>query len=297
MGSRLLTWIRSETTPRACAELFALGNLAFLAVDVYIAHSSNSFALSAEWIPVVFSLIAPVALLVMMALQRGLQPPSANQTTLHRSQIARDIGLCVGGISVLVGIAGLLWHLNSAFFEEATVESLVYTAPFIAPLAYAGVGLLLLVNRMASQDSDDWSGWVVLLALGGFLGNFILSLADHAQNGFFEEREWIPVAAAAIAVGNLSAVVFLDRSPESLTICAWLLLLQIGVGVLGVYYHLQTILVSEMDSPWDKILYGAPVFAPLLFADLAILALIGVWSLWRRQLGLDPISSRMGDSD
>ncbi len=29
----------------------------------------------------------------------------------------------------------------------------------------------------------------------------------------------------------------------------------------------------------DNFIYGAPVFAPLLFANLAILALIGIWEM------------------
>ena len=34
-----------------------------------------------------------------------------------------------------------------------------------------------------------------------------------------------------------------------------------------------------MNDPWDKLLYSALVFAPLLFADLAILAMLGLWGL------------------
>ena len=46
--------------------------------------------------------------------------------------------------------------------------------------------------------------WVTFFALGGFAGNFVLSLCDHAQNGFFAASEWIPVVAGATAVGFLS---------------------------------------------------------------------------------------------
>jgi hypothetical protein len=37
-----------------------------------------------------------------------------------------------------VGVAGLIWHLDSRLFYENTLESLVYTAPFAVPLAYTG---------------------------------------------------------------------------------------------------------------------------------------------------------------
>lgn len=272
----LLQWFRSIASPLAAVELFAWSNLAFLAVDVFIAHSMNAFEDSAEWIPVAFSLVAPLVLVVAMVLQRSVSPTTSGA---GRLRLARWIGLVIGGGSVLVGVAGLLWHLESRFFVEFTIESLIYTAPFIAPLSYAGVGFLLLLNRMIDARSRDWARWVLLLALGGFLGNFILSLADHAQNGFFEWREWIPVVAAAIAVANLASVIFIDQSREWLQRSALIMLAQIAVGVLGCWYHARALTASPMDSLWEKLIYGAPLFAPLLFADLALLALVGLWSL------------------
>jgi hypothetical protein len=262
----------------AAVELFAVSNLAFLALDVYIAHSTNSFALSAEWIPVGFSLLAPALLALSMRLQRGICPPQLN-ANLPRERAACWLGIAAGAGAILVGVAGLLWHLESHFFEEATLESLVYTAPFVAPLSYTGVGLLMVLNRMVASRSHEWGRWVVLLALGGFVGNFVLSLADHAQNGFFEWREWIPVVASALAVGNLSTVAFVDCSPATLKRSALVMLMQIAVGMLGWYYHFRAMIGSRMDSLWDKVVYSAPIFAPLLFADLALLALIGLWSL------------------
>ena len=55
---------------RLIVELFALANLAFLALDIYVAHSMNAFRHAAEWIPFVFSLAASVALFVGLALRR-----------------------------------------------------------------------------------------------------------------------------------------------------------------------------------------------------------------------------------
>ena len=51
---------------------------------------------------------------------------------------------------MVVGVAGLVLHLDSHFFAEQTIKNLVYTAPFAAPLVYAGVGLLLILNRMVA---------------------------------------------------------------------------------------------------------------------------------------------------
>ena len=60
----------------------------------------------------------------------------------------RDVGYMIGWLSVLVGLAGVLYHLESRFFLDRTLKSLTYAAPFAAPLAYARTWL------SASDESD-----------------------------------------------------------------------------------------------------------------------------------------------
>jgi hypothetical protein len=36
-----------------------------------------------------------------------------------------------------------------------------------------------------------------------------------------------------------------------------------------------------MPTLWQKFVYGAPAFAPMLFADVATLAALGLWALER----------------
>lgn len=249
-------------TPRTMVELFAAGNLAFLAVDVYVAHMVNDFERPQEWIPVALSIAAPVLLLVGWLAKRD-----------------RLAGLVVGWASVAVGVAGMLFHLQSHFFEEQTIRNLVYTAPFVAPLAYAGVGLLLILDRMMDPGLE-WARWVVFLALGGFAGNFVLSLADHAQNGFFNRGEWIPVAASALGVAFLLMLVVRPHDTVLLRWSAWLLALEMLTGVAGFALHLRANMVRPGESLWARFIYGAPIFAPLLFANLAILAAIGIWAIY-----------------
>jgi hypothetical protein len=255
--------------PQLWLELFVLANLTFLGPDIYLAHSQNSFRHAAEYIPLTFSLSAPVILLVgLVAYLRW-----------GNIRLWRVLGLVVGATAVAVGVAGLLWHLDSRFFRERTLDSLVYTAPFAAPLAYTGIGLLLIMNRMVPAGSVEWSYWVLLLALGGFVGNLIFSLADHAQNAFYERTEWIPVASSALTIGFM-VVPFLLRIDRSfLHVLGAVLLAQIAVGILGFYYHTRTNLHGPSPSAFDNFVYGAPAMAPLLFPNLALLAGIGLWVL------------------
>lgn len=262
-------------------EAFVLVNLAFLAPDIYLAHSTNLFHRWSEYIPLYFSLVAPVVLVAALA-------------AWYRGSVRwwKLLGHLVGWSAVVVGVTGLILHLGSHFFYENTLESLVYAAPFAAPLAYTGIGLLLILNRMVDRQTPDWPMWVLLLALGGFVGNFIFSLTDHAQNGFFHATEWIPVISSAFAVGFLLAPFLVRVGRSYLPVCVVVLLIQAAVGVLGFYYHTAANLRGPSPRAFDNFVYGAPAMAPLLFPNLVLLAFIGLWPL-RRHLPEDKVSAEI----
>jgi hypothetical protein len=254
---------------RLWLEAFVLVNLAFLSLDIYVAHSVNHFRHPAEWIPLYFSLAAPVVLLIGLVVGEGLG---------YRA-VWRDLGHLVGWLAVAVGMVGVVLHLDSGFFEERTIKSLVYAAPFAAPLAYTGLGLLLIMNRMVASDSEEWPRWVLLMALGGFLGNFVFSLTDHAQNGFYHPMEWLPVVSSAFAVGFLLSPFLTSVGRRYLRLCGIVLLIQAAVGLLGFYLHTAANLQGLSSSWWDNFVHGAPALAPLLFPNLVLLAGIGLWVL------------------
>ncbi len=256
---------------RACLlEFFVLSNIAFLGLDIYIAHSINAFAARAEWIPIGFSVAATLLLLASFPTRRG-----------HLSEGWRkSAGLLVGAVAIAIGLAGMLLHLESQFFSLMSIKSLVYTAPFVAPLAYTGVGLLLVMNRIVILDSREWGAWVVFLALGGAFGNFVLAVCDHAQNGFFNRQEWIPVIVSAFTVGFLLSAIFDTSNPKLLRACFSILVLQGGVGLLGFYYHIGANAEGPSQSIRENFLFGAPAFAPLLLPNISVLAALGLWCLW-----------------
>lgn len=243
--------------------VFIVLNLAFLAIDVFLAHSINGFAHKAEWIPFLFSIAAlPLVWWTLFGKRKRMT----------RQRVGRQVGWgCVA-----VGIAGMLYHLDSQFFADLTVRSLVYTAPFVAPLSYAGVGLLLIMHHTVVEESLEWGRWVLVMACGGFVGAFVLSVCDHAQNGFFDRREWIPVYTSAMAVGFLTTAVVRPRNLPFLKFCLPILALNALTGVVGFYLHLAANLGADASSLKDSFLHGAPVLAPLLFPNLAVLGIMGV---------------------
>jgi len=256
-------------------ESFATANLLFLTFDIWLAHSENGFRHWAEHIPLFFSLMGCLTLLIGII----------GKEFLGKDQVWRITGFAVGATAIVVGIAGLLWHLESHFFQEFTINSLVYTAPFAAPLAYTGIGLLLVMNRMVSDKSPEWPRWVVLLAWGGFVGNFVFSLADHAQNGFFHWTEWIPVWTSALAVGFLVVPFFLSSGRTFLVLCGGILVMQVIVGLLGFCLHVIANLNGSQKRILENFIYGAPAMAPLLLPNLALLAGIGLW-VWAKSFNV-----------
>ncbi len=185
----------------------------------------------------------------------------------------------VGWLSVLWvwGAFSITWRADS--FSTAPSKSLTYAAPFAAPLAYTGLGFLLLMNRMVAARSTEWARWVIFLALGGFFGNFVLSLTDHASNGFFREDGMDSGHLLGFATGFLIVPLVLTVTRRFLDLCLAVMLGQAFVGVLGFWFHIRANLVEPGHNIFDKLVNGAPPMAPLLFPNLVGLALIGLWAL------------------
>jgi hypothetical protein len=258
-------WLRR---PAAWIELFVLFNLGGLAPDIFLAHSVNAFRSRAEYAPLIFSLAAPVLLLLALW-----------SFATGRLALWRWLGFLVGAAAVIMGVTGLVLHLQSQFFQQWTLASLVYAAPFAAPLTYTGLGSLLIMNRMVADHAPAWPQWVIFFALGGFAGNFIFSVTDHAQNGFFYRTEWVPVISSAIAVGFLLLPLLLPVDRPYLRLCGAVMLAQAVVGVAGFTLHALADWRNVGDTLFLRIVHGAPIFAPTLFCDLALLAAIGLWVL------------------
>jgi hypothetical protein len=266
LRSRWVAWVFDL---ELLLELFVATNLAILAGDIVLAHSVNQFRKPAEYIPLYFSAGAPI-LLLLVALVRWRWGFRAAW---------RDLGFLVAWLSVLVGLGGVLYHLGSSFFLERTVQSLTYAAPFAAPLAYTGLGFLLLVNRMVAPRTMEWARWVIFLATGGFFGNFVLCLTDHATNGFFLKTEWVPVISSALATGFLIIPVLMQVTRRYLDLCLGVLGVQALVGLVGFWFHIQMNAYAPGTNLFERTIYGAPPMAPLLFPNLVGLALIGLWEL------------------
>lgn len=253
--------------PELWVEAFAILNIGFLAFDIYIAHSVNQFRNRAEYIPLLFSATAPLFLIFALTQRK------------RRRILWKILGHVVGWSAIVVGLTGMILHLESSFFYERTISSLTYAAPFAAPLAYTGLGFLLVMNRMVDSESVEWARWVLLFTLGGFVGNFVFSLTDHAQNGFFFAVEWVPVGASAVAIGFLCVPLLMRVSRTFINVSVAVLIFEAGVGLWGFVLHTMHNLRGPSVDALNNFIYGAPPMAPLLFPNLMVLGMIGLWQL------------------
>ena len=265
--------------PELWIEIFAILNIGFLTFDIFLAHSVNQFRSRAEYIPLFFSASAPVFLII------GLWQRA------RRRWAWKALGYIVGWSAIVVGLTGVILHLESHFFYERTIRSLTYSAPFAAPLAYTGLGFLLITNRLVDSESVEWAQWILLFTLGGFFGNFVFSLADHAANGFFFKVEWVPVIASALAVGFLAVPLVMRVSRQFIDLSAAVLILEAGVGLWGFLLHTVGNLHGPSLHAFDNFIYGAPPMAPLLFPNLMVLGIIGLWQLRNNEEALPPVAA------
>lgn len=240
--------------------VFAGANLVGLIPDVWLAHSSFWHS-RLELVPLVVS--AACGLVVLAVALAGV------------GRVGRALLDVVAIACVATGAVGLWLHLGAETLRQPSLHALVYSAPILAPAAYAGLGLLLY-SAAHMPDARRRGRAALLLAGLGLFGNFALCLLDHAQNGFWAPVEWVSVVAGALGGVTVTVAALLGELRDGERRFVWwvlgAMLLTAGAGTL---LHLVADLRAEGPLV-DRLRYGAPVFAPALFADLALLAALGL---------------------
>jgi hypothetical protein len=235
-------------------------NLLATTGDVAIAHAFNEFALDTQYLPFIIGGFAGIAALVAIPGERGGK---------RRTVFVAGMWLCVA-----LGVLGFWWHLESQLVWRGvmSLKTYVYTAPLAAPMAYAGIATIGLVAASQSEMILGWTKrqWVYFLVAGGSLGNASLSVLDHARNGFINPAEWIP-----IPVTLFTAVLFFGAAVRPVInrverVALWIAVgVQILIGVLGWGLHVYFSLTAETGNLLHRVVYGPPIFSPLLLADVA----------------------------
>jgi hypothetical protein len=259
-------------------------NEIFLGVDTYLAHSISGTVRPYEWIPILFGPVAGVLLLL------------AGWIAFKRRPLATVIATFVFLASTVVGLLGTYFHLIRAILpyapagQQASVNMIVWAPPFLGPLTFALVGLLgisaawvedppdsgvltLLGGRRLHLPYSKTRAYFLIVGLG-ILATVISSVLDHARTGFVNPWLWVPTATGVFGVIVAITLGLLDTPTRAdLMIYTATMLLLIGVGMVGAILHINDNLSLKMVVI-ERFIRGAPVLAPLLFANMGSLGLI-----------------------
>ena len=280
--------IRSWRIPFSRDQMFMLlaaFNELMLAVEIYLAHSISGSLVGNEWIPVIFG---PIAALVLAL---------AGMISLRNRPLAICLALPTLLASILVGLLGAYFHTYRAFLpyaaagQQVNINLAIWAPPLLAPLTFALVGviglsalwietpvdsgnLVLMGNRNLQYPFSKTNGYFFLVSMG-MLATLISSVLDHARTNFSNPWLWIPTGAGVL--GTITPLLIgLYRKPGRSDIWAYIvnMLAIILVGTVGAALHIFSDLAADNGIILERFIRGAPILAPLLFADIATLGLL-----------------------
>jgi glucan phosphoethanolaminetransferase (alkaline phosphatase superfamily) len=265
--------------------LMAAINALFLALDHYLAHSISGTIVPREWIPIVFEPIAGGLLLL-----GGL-------VALRNRPVATVIGTVTLLASIGVGFLGAYFHFVRAILpaapagEQVQLNLLFWAPPILGPIFLAFVGmvgisavwiedppdsgvLILLAGRRIHMPYSKTRAYFFLVGMG-VLAATLSSVLDHARTHFQNPWLWLPTTAGVLGtvVAVTMGAIERRRLPDLLAYASTMLLL-ILVGTTGALLHVETNLTVGNSIVVERFIRGAPLMAPLLFANMGLLGLL-----------------------
>lgn len=224
---------------------------------------------------------------------------------------ARTILRWISIVTLADGIIGFFFHVRGIARKPGgwslPVTNIVMGPPIFAPLlfgtsAYLGLMASYLrreedLNRVAGRLEEfvesERSDWRTDLRYGRFqkhlsavtalwaLFSGFEALYSHYKTNFRYKAQWTPVILTPFVIAAACGAIKSRRiANTALPIVSSLALAD---GAAGFYYHARGIVrrPGGMNKPVYNVLYGPPIFAPLLFAACGFLGLMA--SLLRRE--------------
>ena len=286
--AEIFPWVRRIRIPFSRDQwmlLMAAVNEIILGLDTYLAHSISGTIRSGEWVPIIFG---PAAGIFLFA---------AGLVALRKRLLANLIASGVFLASVAVGLLGSYFHLHRIVLsgapvgEQFTAQLILYGPPVLGPLTFALVAVLgisaawqeepadsgklhLLGNLRVQMPLSKTRAYFFLVAVF-ILVTLLSSVIDHAKTNFENTWLWIPIIAGSFAVlvtTAMGAYARLERGDLITFLVAMAFLA--GVGLVGAVLHIQHNLISQGTIVDERFIHGAPLLAPLLYANMAALGVI-----------------------
>lgn len=252
---------------------FLLINYIIVFVDVTIAHALNRFFPSYELIPIVYTPLAALTVLLLLIFPKRGWP--------------KNLNIFMNLLGIFIGIIGFAFHLQGASAgNTVTYAALTSGNPIFAPLAFIGLGSIGVIVSLDDKPNlrkysmTQKTRWLLLATAFWFFATGLVAHFDHARTGFTNLFTWIPYY-----VGIFSALITLFQAYSQpnkglSTVFGVTMLLCLITGLMGFAFHLSADLAGRGNIIWSKIFYQAPALGPLLFSDLGI---------WGALVFLDPL--------
>ena len=232
--------------------------------------------------------------------------------------VARTFLPLISLITMLDGIVGFFFHIRGIHRKPGgwriPIFNVIMGPPLFAPLLFATSGFLGIITSLLRREGStrsplalpqtDWIEWLPgvikqrgivleqdvregrfqrILAVATAISVFfsgIESLYSHYKNNFQYKIQWTPILLTpALMIAGFGTVWSSKIARTLLPITSLLALIN---GAMGFFYHARGILrrPGGLKKPWYNIMYGPPIFAPLLFSASGFLGLLA--SLLRR---------------
>ena len=231
---------------------------------------------------------------------------------------ARTVLRWTSAITLLDGLVGFCFHVRGIARKPGgwrlPVANIIMGPPIFAPLLFGVSAYLGLVAsflrpeeapeiplrspkaRLLSLTSEEIAAqhpWTIGLREGRFqkhlavatiVGTFCSgaeALYSHYKNNFRYLAQWTPIIITPLLMGAAAGSIVSPRIART-----WLpamSVLAIADGAVGFFYHARGVVrrPAGLKKPLYNIVYGPPIFAPLLFAACGTIGLLA--SLMRKE--------------
>jgi hypothetical protein len=191
-------------------------------------------------------------------------------------------------VSILVladGVTGFGFHVRGICRKPGgwrlPVANIIMGPPIFAPLLFGVSGYVGLLAPILRIREGRYQKHLAAATAASSLFSGFEALYSHYKNNFRYPMQWTPIALSGLLTGVALAAVGSPRVART-----WLpavSLLAMADGGIGFYYHARGVMrrPGGLSRPFYNVMYGPPIFAPLLFAACGFLG--GLASLLRRE--------------
>jgi len=303
-GSVIEHYIREGRFQRSLSLITAASSL-LAGLEVTYEHYRGSYGQQVMYTPVLISPILTIA---------GIWGAFSRRAARTVLPIVSLITMLDGVVGFYFHVRGIVrkpggWRIP--------VFNVIMGPPIFAPLLFALSGFLGFIASLLRREDDPkqsafgvprplpaWFGWLprqitqqgiaieqdvregrfqrvlgVATAISAFFSG-VEALYSHYKNNFSYRVQWTPILLTpALMIAGIGSVWSRTIARSLLPIVSVLALLDGGIGFL---YHLRGVArrPGGLKQPFYNLVYGPPIFAPLLFAASGFLGVLA--SLLRR---------------